>query len=348
MINNRLISVLIPAYNASATIEKCLHSLFSQTYSNFEIIFINDGSKDDTFEKAMVFAEKDNRLKVFTQENSGVSSTRNKAIGLAKGDFFCYVDADDTIDPKYLENLENGILSKECTSGLIIQQLKFLNNIGEEVESNSSQFKNEVVYSDKYLRLFKEHEIIKYGFNCGKLFNLKTVRENNIRYNEKISISEDLIFMLEYLSFSDYVHFIEGADYNYITTSYTLGDTKFASFSSEKELLNEYLNKLSTIKKRLEISDKDLMKSYINSGDIFMRLVYSMYRLNNTLPSKSERLKNIKDVVSEYNFVLKRYFLPIGVKEKITKVLLLNGCINIFDQYRLYIRKSQLKRIKTK
>lgn len=348
MINNQLISVLIPAYNASSTIENCLLSLFSQTYSNFEIIFINDGSKDDTLDKVLHFAQKDNRLKVHTQNNSGVSSTRNKAIELANGDYFCYVDADDTISPKYLENLVTGILRQESGTGLIIQQLKFLNNSGQEVENNCRIFKNLVVHKDNYSTLFTDQEIVKYGFNCGKLFNLKIVRENNIRYNELISISEDLIFMLEYLYHSDYVHFIDGADYNYITTSYTLGDTKFASFSSEKELLNEYLNKLSTIKKRLEISDKDLMKSYINSGDIFIRLVYSMYRLNNTLPSKSERLKNIKDVVSEYNFVLKRYFMPIGVKEKITKVLLLNGCINIFDQYRLYIRKSQLKRIKTK
>src|SRR5690606_5826723 len=126
-------------------------------------------------------------------------------IELANGDYFCYVDADDTIGPKYLENLVNGILTNNENKGLVIQQLKYLNNLGQEVENNCPIFKDLVVHKDNYSTLFTDQEIVKYGFNCGKLFNLKIVRENNIRYNELIDISEDLIFMLDYLYHSDYV-----------------------------------------------------------------------------------------------------------------------------------------------
>lgn len=344
MINNPLISVIIPAFNVSETLENCINSLFQQSYSNFEIILINDGSIDDTWEKALMLASKDDRLKVFNQNNLGVSPTRNRALQLASGDYFCCVDADDSVNSQYLENLKNGIY-KGNDKGLVIQQLKFLDSNGSSLDSINIEFNDEVVEENNYSVLFTKYEIIKFGFNCGKLYNLNLVREYDLKYAESITISEDLIFMLEYILKTEYIHFIKGNDYNYITTAYTLHDTKFASFSSEKELLRKYLFVLDAYKLKFNLSYETLKYAYFNSGDIFMRLVYSMYRLNNNLPKKNVRIKEIRNTVEEFKFCLQHYWLPNKTKEKLSKILLMNRAYRIFDRFRIFIRSSQLKRI---
>ncbi|MDV3955454.1 glycosyltransferase family 2 protein [Elizabethkingia anophelis] len=346
MTNKPLISVLIPAYNAEKTIERCLVSLSQQTYPNFEIILINDGSTDQTLNNALKLANVDHRLKVFDQANKGVSPSRNRAIDLAQGTFFCCVDADDYVEPKYLENLLNGVVFEIGTKGLVIQQLRFLEQSEQLLQANCAEFIDKIIMNNNYMSLFDKFDIIRYGFNCGKLFSLDVVRNNKIKYNESISISEDLIFMLEYIYNSDYVHFIEGSDYNYIVTPYALQTVKFASFSSERELLRKYQILLNDIKVKFNIPDQILNLAYNNSGDILMRLVYSMYRLNNPLPERKARVNNIKNVTEEFNFCLKRHFNKTEVKEKITKFLLVNKLYILFDIYRILIRYSQKRKMK--
>ena len=93
-----LISVIVPAYNAEKTIEKCINSISCQTYENLEIIVINDGSKDTTEEIVSKLAKTDNRIKLITIPNGGVSHARNTGLEYVTGDFVTFADADDTIE----------------------------------------------------------------------------------------------------------------------------------------------------------------------------------------------------------------------------------------------------------
>ena len=99
------ISVLIPVYNAEIYITRCLKSLSEQTFTDFEIICINDGSKDNSLSILQNYAKQEPRLRVFTQENAGVAATRNRLLETAQGKYIAFVDADDWVEKSYLEKL---------------------------------------------------------------------------------------------------------------------------------------------------------------------------------------------------------------------------------------------------
>ena len=99
------ISVIIPVYNAENTIDRCLDSVTKQTFGNLEIILIDDGSQDNSKEKYQEWAKKDNRIKIITQKNRGVSAARNAGINIATGDYIAFVDSDDWIDSTMYEKL---------------------------------------------------------------------------------------------------------------------------------------------------------------------------------------------------------------------------------------------------
>lgn len=104
----KLISVIVPVYNVEDYIEKCIRSILNQTYTYFELLIINDGSKDNSFSLAKSF--RDRRIRVFDQENMGLSAARNKGLENAKGEYITFIDADDYVSNRYLELLLKGIL----------------------------------------------------------------------------------------------------------------------------------------------------------------------------------------------------------------------------------------------
>ena len=106
------ISVLVPVYNSEKYIGKCIESVLNQTYKNIELIIVNDGSKDKSYEIIEEYKNKDNRIKAISTENRGVSFARNTALDNATGNFLSFVDSDDYIDEDYLETLYN-VLKKE-------------------------------------------------------------------------------------------------------------------------------------------------------------------------------------------------------------------------------------------
>lgn len=106
------ISIIIPIYNGEKFISKCIDSILKQTYKHFEIICINDGSKDASLKILKEYEKKDKRIRVFDQSNSGIAKTRNRGIEKATGEYIMFIDNDDYIDETYVEtyvnNIENG------------------------------------------------------------------------------------------------------------------------------------------------------------------------------------------------------------------------------------------------
>ncbi|MBO6195202.1 MAG: glycosyltransferase family 2 protein [Bacilli bacterium] len=106
---NILISIIIPCYNSSNTIRKCIDSIINQSYKNLEIIIIDDGSKDNTFDICKEIQKKDNRIKLFKKNNSGVSATRNFGVSHANGDYVTFVDSDDYLEFDCYERITKSI-----------------------------------------------------------------------------------------------------------------------------------------------------------------------------------------------------------------------------------------------
>lgn len=99
------ISVIVPVYQASAYLEQCVRSLLAQTFSDWELILVDDGSTDGSLELCQRYAKSDSRIKVLHQSNAGVSAARNTGLTAAKGLWIAFVDADDWVEPEYLQNL---------------------------------------------------------------------------------------------------------------------------------------------------------------------------------------------------------------------------------------------------
>lgn len=98
-----LVSVLVPVYNTSRYLDRCLESLLDQSFQDFEVILINDGSTDDSLSRALAWRNRDSRVRVYSYSNSGISKTRNRALDRARGKYVMFVDSDDCIDPRTLE-----------------------------------------------------------------------------------------------------------------------------------------------------------------------------------------------------------------------------------------------------
>ena len=102
---NGKVSVIVPVYNVEEYVGKCIESIINQTYTNLEILINNDGSTDNSYEICKFYAEKDARIKLFTQKNNGVSACRNRMLDVATGDYILFVDSDDWLLPEHIERL---------------------------------------------------------------------------------------------------------------------------------------------------------------------------------------------------------------------------------------------------
>ena len=199
----KLISIIVPVYNAEKTIKKCIDSILIQTYTNFELILINDGSKDNSLNILKKYENLDKRVIVISQENSGVSVTRNNGISVAKGDYIAFVDSDDYIAENALEILANEIEKNNkldiVISGFYIVKndtYKYLNTILENKIFNNLDF----LLNEKLFKFISTP--------WGKIYKREIIKDNNIKFDKNLSLGEDTIFVLEYLKYIKNVKFI--------------------------------------------------------------------------------------------------------------------------------------------
>lgn len=195
MKEQELISIIVPIYNASKVIERCVSSICNQTYKNIEIILVDDGSTDDSLEVSNRLASKDGRIKVLSQKNSGVSGARNFGIDNAKGKYIGFVDSDDWVNSDMYLSMYEAIK---------------INN-SEIVLCNYIQ-----VYGDKYVKKNEFINVDLYNIKESILSNIISRRENNIMgtcwrmliskelldknkisFDLGIRMSEDMMFMIK-------------------------------------------------------------------------------------------------------------------------------------------------------
>ena len=198
------ISIIIPVYNAENYLSSCINSILKQTYYNWEIIIVDDGSTDNSKSIYTKFAEEDKRIKFFYQKNKGVSAARNLGIEMAKGDYIVFVDADDWIEATFLEKMLK-VLEKEHAD--IVQCNFYYTQDNENVMRKHIKPSYSVRENTEELQLdilYREYEEKKYCRSVGAIRGVwgkifKTSIINNIKFNEEIDIFEDGIFILNVL-----------------------------------------------------------------------------------------------------------------------------------------------------
>lgn len=185
------VSVIIPVYNSEAYLSACIGSVINQTYKNLEIILVDDGSKDDSLKICNEYAGLDKRIKVFHQENRGVSSARNKGLKKMTGDYFTFLDSDDELKMNAIEFLLNDILLYKA-------------DMSSAVKSKVSKDGNiSCIYDDHSLHVYSGTDMLKLSLEgerqtnsaCAKLFHARFFRD--IRFEEGKSINEDGFFLFQ-------------------------------------------------------------------------------------------------------------------------------------------------------
>ena len=213
MSSETIISIIIPVYNAEKHIEQCLRSILSQTFTNFEIICIDDGSTDKSLSVLKKQAKFDERIKIFTQENNGPGNARNLGINNAKGSFICFIDIDDCFSNE--NALMNLILAQnEHDSDLVIGKISV-------IDSNSyKQIKIRGWNKVKSNILYKVDELYNNLFQCisapvfAKLYKKEIIKSNNITFNN-YKAGEDMLFVYTYVLNCNNLVFIDDLIINY-------------------------------------------------------------------------------------------------------------------------------------
>lgn len=246
------ISIIIPVFNAEKYLKKCLDSILEQTFRDFEVILVNDGSVDNSIVICEEYADKDPRIILFYKKNGGVSSARNLGLNNAKGEWICFMDSDDYLNANYLKALLDSVKNNDSLD-LAIHGFKRISKKGETIIT----FGNHIVKANDYHNLFEKIEVFKYGYPFSKFYKRDLITQHGIRFPENYSFAEDLSFFLNYLSYSDIIKFENVANYNYISNENSLSRT----FKNYQEYWNRYADYKNILKNRFSIVFDDVYKT---------------------------------------------------------------------------------------
>ncbi len=196
----KLVSVVVPVYNVENYLRSCVDSILNQTYKNFELILVNDGSKDLSGAICDDYAKHDPRVRAIQKENEGPSKTRNRGIDEARGDYLVFVDSDDLIHEQMLEKLVGAVTENHADLGICGYE-RFKGDwtlpsslTTEPIQVFSSRKELAAVYNQPKTNMF--------GVSIwAKLYRLDIIRENNIRFDTAISYEEDCVFNLAYFRY---------------------------------------------------------------------------------------------------------------------------------------------------
>lgn len=193
-----MISIVIPVYNAEGYLDCSLKSIVSQTYKDWEVILVDDGSKDSSTGICDKYAEEYPNIRCIHKRNGGVSSARNTGIEQAQGEWIFFCDADDMLLPGALEKM---------TAEAERHQTEFLMFGYEKVSETGKSLLKKMEEKDKVinrnkalLEMFKASDYPYQGYLWCKLFKRNIITENHISFDENISFNEDRLFIIEYLT----------------------------------------------------------------------------------------------------------------------------------------------------
>lgn len=216
-----IISVIIPVYNVESYIVKTLKSVQMQTFVDYEVIIVDDGSNDKTYEVCSEFIQNDGRFQIIKKENGGVSSARNIGLKLSKGEYIVFVDGDDVVERDYLSVLYNLITEETIDMGICGMKISNKSAIRSTTDIPEGILDRTVTARGLYCR-----ESFR-GFLFNKIFKKRIIQENDICLNENAYMCEDALFCTEYVKYIRYSRFCNIPLYEYVQREDSATNKKF-------------------------------------------------------------------------------------------------------------------------
>lgn len=301
-------SFIIPIYNGELFLNKCLNSIISQTYNNFEIILINDGSTDQTNLICQNFINNYSFIKYISKPNEGQGISRNIGVNISKGDYILFVDADDWIEPNLLSELNN-ILSL-FSYDFINFGIDFINSSGKLIKS-FSKFNQSELYNNKiFLKSIIQDDIL--SSPCNKCIRKSLLINNNIRF-PKLKLYEDVIFIKILSLHSINTKFINSVYYHAsVREGSSMRTLNMGSLDAVENLIQSEINYFKNLyfdKYYLSYFKASILKLYFY---IFISSVYRIENNNEFLIFYRKLLSNLlKYDVFKFNVIFKLKFFKI-------------------------------------
>ena len=318
-----LISIIVPVYNVEVYISDCIDSILNQTFKDFELLLIDDGSTDDSGNICDSYIVKDSRVKVIHTENQGVSKARNLGMKIAKGKYIMFCDSDDYVEKNWCESLYNNIINNKNSFIMSAFTVHNQRQDNEEIYRKCIEGDKTIITNKKEYFSYYKIKLIDNIWN--KIYEKKIVMDNNLMFCETLSLGEDRIFNLDYLRCTkDRIIIINEPCYHYILREKTSLDYKYYPdmFSIYKKLNKIMYNNAKLYNANNKEFDKWFWKIYYfnlerviilntfhkNNKDSFIKKIYT-----NTKIVKSQEFRecinnlSYDDVDKEYLDILKSF-----------------------------------------
>lgn len=195
-----LISIIVAAYNTDKFLPKCVESILSQSFTDFELLLIDDGSTDKSGELCEAFSKKDSRVRVFHKENGGASSARNVGIEHSQGKWICFVDSDDYLPCDALVKYQS-LISDDID--LVMTKYRIIDS-DTGLEREYTKYEERRRFSqEEFLAIMYDTGADYHGYICSKLFRHSIISKHKIRFNENIFFNEDRLFIVQFACSSE-------------------------------------------------------------------------------------------------------------------------------------------------
>lgn len=283
------ISIIVPTYNSAKTIERCIMSIINQTFNDWELIIIDNGSTDSTSNIVYSLSRNDARIILLTEWEKGVSNARNKGVNTAKGEYICFVDSDDWLDKNFLMILYGKNDADLVVCGYCVD---YIDNHGKIIKTYKN-CPNNTIWTNNLPKssMVNTFELGFMHFCWNKLFKRSIISKNNLKF-QPIVVNEDYIFVVQYLNHVNKIQIISDPIYHWVrvvnsTTSVNSIPTNLLLiYNKSQELTRDFFQNTT-------IADKIAYYSY----DLI--LVYKYYgAYNNGDFSKNELYTKVKEFVS--------------------------------------------------
>jgi glycosyltransferase involved in cell wall biosynthesis len=328
-------SIIVPVYNGATVIERCIKSVLEQTYPTYELILVDDGSKDGTGEICKQYTAQDTRIRYYYQTNKGVSATRNQGLRLAQNEFVLFVDADDFISPTYLSHFCQLLVNEQLNDKTLVFQ-DFVADVQYKDGGKESFNWCKLEYAkyslkEAYQKL-EQFDWLYFGVPFAKLYRLSLIREHNIAFNEVMSFKEDLIFLLDYIRHVDTILFDSIANYHYVIQKDKLSlSNTTAGFDNEVFFFHYVKQMADHYTKQFELSKKaQQVMNYLVYNAFFRCMNSCMYQYKIPM-SRINRLKNIRTLATKEN--LQRLSISGVIDTKMKQLALMLLRSRLFTVY---------------
>lgn len=318
------VSVIIPVYNSKKHLDRCISSVVQQTYKNIEVVLVDDDSTDGSLDICNAWAQKDARIKVVHKENAGAGKARNTGMDNASGDYYCFVDSDDYIDPSTIQICIDSMEKYKADTSVFGHS--FVSEKGEINPQIISAKKQIFNHTEVVSELLPSFFTLSMGFTVsvwGKIFSAKIIRDNSLRFlNEREIYSEDTLFLLEYFPKCERAVVVNRYMYNYYENETSLSRV----YEKEKEeKLNIFLHKALEIAKTNGLDDnmaRHIKARYQSCAMVeYKQIVLSKMRFSDKLQAIKEKsesdesLSSLKDdVICLHGFAMRLFYTCLKKK----------------------------------